>query len=122
VRDAYRRLHDAVCDGRRRRIGFLNRCDSPEVERLAHTSLTPIRRAGRLIAVLYQSQVLSEVERPRIALFDHRNYRRTPGPSFARPCVRLCAYCYAVAWPVGASANEERWIAPEVYEEIGGPA
>ncbi|MGD9538630.1 MAG: hypothetical protein AB7P52_14895 [Alphaproteobacteria bacterium] len=122
VRDAYRRLHDAVCAGQRERISFVHRCDSPEVARVARMSISPVRVGGRLCAVLYQSQVLSEARRPRIALFDHANFQRGQGASFARPVVRLCAYCHAVAWPPGTHEDGERWSTPEAYQAMGGPA
>jgi hypothetical protein len=121
VRDAYRRLHDAVCAGQRARISFIHRCDSPEIERTARMSISPVRGGRRLLAVLYQSQVLSERRREPIALFERANFEHGPGASFARPLVRLCAYCHAVAWPPGMPADAERWMTPEDYQAMAGP-
>jgi hypothetical protein len=114
VRAAYWRLHKSAASSHGRRITFEYRCDSPTTERTMRMSLTNV--IGSL--VLYQSQILSEVPRPWMSLFDFKNRSSSRGGN--RRVVTLCSYCHQVRWPLSASGEEVHWISPGDYYRSGG--
>jgi hypothetical protein len=114
VRTAYRRLHGAAASSRGRRITFEYRCDSPATERTMRMSLTNV--IGSL--VLYQSQILSEVPRPWMSLFNFKNSYSARGRN--SPVVTMCSFCNQVRWPLSASDEEVHWISPGDYYRSGG--
>ncbi|WP_155992445.1 hypothetical protein [Fodinicurvata fenggangensis] len=121
VRASYRRLHESVCQGEKPRVTFQYRCDGPEVMRQMRLSLSRVDQDQGHAAVLYQSQVLSEVVRPPIGLLDPDLILGVLADEQAYPIVTLCSYCQKVAWPVGETREDAReWISPEDYYVRGG--
>ena len=121
VRDCFRKLHDAVWNGRSTAVGFEYRCDAPEIERKMHMSLSLIRSGEAPYAVLYQSIVVSESPRVPLPLFaaDLLTGRREPRPGVQ--IVRLCSYCQKVALPEEPAGGQPEWMeAAEYYRRGGG--
>lgn len=122
VRDVYRRLHDAVCRGRRREIGFNYRCDAPETERHMRMSIGRVCDGDALVAVLYQSQLVQAVSRVPIPLFEAGRRVRPDQPPTDQPLVMLCSYCHVVA-PAGVDRTSQgNWMQPDDYYAAGHPA
>ena len=119
VRDACRRLHFSVCQGRRRAVTYEFRCDAPATERKMRMSISPVPgRRGALMA-LYQSQIVTET--PRLPLGLLSMDRRAPdSPRPTGELVVLCSFCHDVVWPVGASEPDQNWIGLEDYYRRGG--
>jgi hypothetical protein len=123
VRDAYRRLHDAVVTGRRAQTVFEYRCDSPIAERHMRMAISPILGPDGICAVLYQSQIVAEAPRLPVPLFapDARLVRERQPPPAPGQMVVLCSFCQRVAWPMGASERAPRWISVAEFYRRGGP-
>ena len=122
VRDSYRTLHRAVWSGSRLAIGFEYRCDAPAIERRMRMSLSLIRVELQPCAVLYQSIIISELPRAPLPLFDSDLLDMLGQSSAASVFVTLCSYCQRVAWPLGASVADRRWIEPAQFYRLGGPS
>jgi hypothetical protein len=122
VRDAYRRLHDAVSSGRRAVTVFEYRCDAPIAERHMRMSITAVGGEAGVAAVLYQSQMLAEATRPPLRLFARELRLSNQKAAAAIPCVRLCSFCQRVGWPLEADGTRPRWIDATDYYRRGGPA
>lgn len=120
VVSAYRRMHAAVADGRRAETVFEFRCDSPIAERHMRMSIMAVLEHAEPIAVLYQSQILSAVERPALQLFSAGRRPNHADQAEDRISVRLCAFCQRVAWPTGKEGRASRWISAREYERLGG--
>jgi len=113
-----RKAHEVVSSGRRPLVSFDYRCDSPETERHMRLAVTPVGASGRIDAVLYQSQTMTEIPRPPMPLFSI--VQRFSGNMDDSRMVTLCSYCHDVAWPIGADAGRREWISPEIYYQRGG--
>lgn len=122
VVDAYRRLHAAVVSGRRAAITFEYRCDSPIAERLMRMSITGITGDTAVVAVLYQSQMLSEVARPAIRLFGRGTKAARKHPEEAEQPVPLCSFCQRLLWRPREGGRSARWIAATEFVQAGGDA
>jgi hypothetical protein len=74
------------------------------------------------VALLYQTQILSEIERPPLELFALPIYNldKFEGPATVRSFVTICSFCQYVAWRVGSHENRREWITPEDYYMRGG--
>lgn len=121
VRASYRRLHESVYQGDKPRVTFQYRCDGPEVKRQVRLSISRVDLDEDHTAVLYQSQVLSEVVRPPIGLLDPDLILGVLSDERVYPIVTLCSFCQKVAWPLGESRQDAReWILPEDYYSRGG--
>lgn len=119
VRGTYRAFHEALAAGRRARVGFAFRCDSPEMRRDLWMSISPIRSEGSVVALLYQSIVQAESTRPRMPLFD---FAAHSGAGTDIPMILLCSWCQKVRWPPGRTATDRdaEWIEAEDYYRRGG--
>lgn len=124
VVDAYRRLHASVADGRRAEVVFEYRCDSPIAERLMRMSITPIHGetggSNGVIAILYQSQMLSEVARPALRLFERTNRAGRKTPAEAEQAVALCSFCQRLLWPPREGGRTARWLPAADFVRAGG--
>jgi hypothetical protein len=124
VRDAYRAMHNAVFDRSRAAVTFTFRCDAPDVRRLMRMSISPLRSDGDIVALLYQSQVLAETQRPPLRLFAARQAFHdgigVPEKAEPRPLVTMCSFCQKLAWPLDAAPDARDWIEPELYYALGG--
>lgn len=121
VRESYRRMHQKVYEGHKPSISFQYRCDGPEVKRQMRLSLSWVSLGEGEGGVLYQSQIISEVERPPIGLLDPELILGHLAEEQNYPIVTICSYCQQVAWPIGETANERReWLSPEDYYARGG--
>ncbi len=119
VRCAYQALHRAVLGGERPFVAFEMRCDAPDVRRLLRMSITAPHEPLAPPAVLYQSQLLSAVSRPRVSLFDPQSIVEHVRLDAGLPIVRISSFFHRVAWPVQAPTG---WTAAEDYYRLGGPA
>jgi hypothetical protein len=125
VRDAYRLMHERIIAGSRDVICFTFRCDAPEAKRTMRMAITALRSGKELAALLYQSQLVSEIDRPPLGLFSasrlyHDGYERPEPSGPPLPQVSICSFCHAAAWPLNAPRDDREWIAPEVYYARGG--
>jgi len=124
VVDAYRRLHASVAEGRRTEIVFEYRCDSPIAERLMRMSITPIlgRTAtnNQVVAVLYQSQMLSEVPRAALRLFERAKKAGRTEPTDGEQAVVLCSFCQRLLWPPREGGRAVRWLPAAEFVQAGG--
>lgn len=117
VRDAYRRIHAHVLAGRPH-VAFEYRCDAPDVRRTMRMSISLLELPQTEPMVLYQSQVLSEVERPWISLFEPERILQWRRSEYAFPVVTVCSFCLQVRLPDEAGG---RWVEPEAYYARGAP-
>lgn len=122
VREAYRALHDAVWTGNRAAVGFTYRCDSPDTEREMFLSLSRVTDGPATVAMLYQSVVISEVNRPRMPLFSFEVVAENWFAPATGGLIRMCSYCHRIAWPPGAGKAQEEWIEPVDFYRRGGEA
>lgn len=115
VRTTFEDLFNSVLNGRRPVVRIDYRCDAPTLRRDMHLTVGPIKTAGEVSHLLYQSTTLSVQQRPAIPLFgaavaDHD----------AEDILTLCAICARVAWPIGAPTGTREWIEPTEYYRRGG--
>jgi hypothetical protein len=120
VQDIYRRMHEMVLSRTRPQITFQFRCDAPDAERRMRMSVSLISVEGEPAAILYQSQVLAEISRPPMDLFDP--VAREAGLASMRnmPLINMCSYCHDVALTGDGPAGARQWITPEAYYRAGG--
>jgi hypothetical protein len=69
---------------------------------------------------LYQSQIVTEAPRLPLGLLSMER-RAAPGIAY-RPedLVVLCSFCHDLAWPVGATEQDQTWIRIDEYYRRGG--
>lgn len=121
VTELYRRWFETVLRGRAPRARVLTRCDSPTVRRELMVTITPLAGSrGRIEAMLFQSQTLSEEVRPKISLFDFAAERRRLAGLAVLPVLAMCSYCQNVRFPAGSSDDDGAWISAERYYRQGG--
>jgi hypothetical protein len=115
---SYRMLHQAAWSGRSDAFGFAYRCDAPDVERHMFMSISRIIEGTSSVAVLYQSIVVSETQRPPLPLFAFEMFA---GPAAeADRMVTLCSYCQMVAWPAGSACSQREWVDAVEFYRRGG--
>ncbi len=120
VRDACRKLHNAVCEKRHRSISYEYRCDAPDTERRMRMSITPVNDACGVGGALYQSQIVTEAQRLPLGLLSMER-RASPALSYRRDeLVAMCSFCHDLAWPVGAEDADQTWIRIDEYYRRGG--
>lgn len=123
VREAYRRMHEAVAKGRRSQTVFDYRCDSPIAERHMRMAITPVLGDDDVLGVLYQSQIVAEMPRLPVPLLSPaaRAVRDRHPPATPDRMVTLCSFCQRVAWPQTGSQRALRWTSVAEYYRRGGP-
>ena len=114
VRSAYRRLHDAVATGLRRRVMFTCRCDSSDAVREMRMSIGGLEDESKIFGVVYHSQIVSLRERPPIAFMSPEDVVQTLRED-KRTILSVCSFCQEVRIP---ETND--WVTPEVYYRSGG--
>jgi hypothetical protein len=115
---SYRMLHEAAWSGRADAFGFAYRCDAPDVERHMFMSISRIGEGAKTLAVLYQSIVISEMQRPPLPLFAFE--MRGSHVAEADRMVTLCSYCQMVAWPAGSACSRREWVDAVEFYRRGG--
>lgn len=110
VIDAYKSYFAAIESGSSNHISFTYRCDTPHLRREMRMNLSAIHGDGRPSAILSQSLLIDERERPPISLFDFERYRSAEA---SLPIVTLCSFCQHVKM-------DGAWVAPEQYYHHGG--
>lgn len=114
VRAAYRRWMDDLAAGKRDRVTFAFRCDSPDQRRELRLTIHPVRLSVGSVGYLFQSQPISETVRPPMALFDSAGRRADQ----SLPVVKICSFC-ADVWQTG-SQDAGDWVSAEDYYRQGG--
>ena len=120
VRGHYRALHKAVIEGIRPQIAFAYRCDAPDIKRTMRMSLGRLNRPGRKPLALYQSQILSAVQRPWMTVFEASRIVEAIRAESMLPIIAVCSVCERIGWPVKAEAGSRAWIEAEEYYIRGG--
>jgi hypothetical protein len=113
VRQAYTLFNDLLLSDGDAPISFSYRCDAPEIRRELRMSLAPVRHDETVVGVLYQSLVISEVDRPRMNLFDAAHIAELTKIPEGAIIIKICSYCHAVQ-------ADAAWITPEAYYRAGG--
>lgn len=121
VKNSYRQLHESAWLRRRKRITFDYRCDSPAVRREMRMSISSIHRNDVTIALLYQSQIVSETARVPMMFFSEQKWLQEGSSYDKSKILKLCSYCHDVNWPIGADIENQVWISPEEYYQRLGP-
>ena len=111
-------LHEAAWSGRADAFGFAYRCDAPDVERHMFMSISRIGEGAKTLAVLYQSIVISEIQRPPLPLFAFE--MRGSHVAEADRMVTLCSYCQMVAWPAESTCLRREWVDAVEFYRRGG--
>ena len=114
ARAAHEVAAEAVRSGRRDLVTYTYRCDAPTLRREMRMTLTPLTEEGRLVGLLYQSVILRETPHGPFPLRE----RRVEPLAASALVVRICTYCRSVRYP--PEADEDSWITPERYYEVGG--
>lgn len=112
-----RRIQTHVASGGRH-LAYEYRCDAPDLRRQMRLSVSAVRAPPGDVRLLYQSQVLSAVERPWMSLFEPERIVAARGAESALPIVGVCAFCHDVRWGEAAAP----WAPPERYYAEGGRA
>ena len=122
VRDHYRLLHKRAFKEIRPQITFEYRCDAPDIKRTMRMSIGRLERPGHEPHALYQSQILSAVERPWMSVFEPLRIIEALGAESQLPIIAMCSICERVAWPVSPATEPRAWIqAEEYYQRCGEP-
>lgn len=122
LQDFYRARHETVLGGGAPSIGFEYRCDAPQIRRAMRMSISCLRLPEAPPMVLYQSQVLSQVHRPWMSLFEPGRVLEALETERRLPVVTMCGICQKLAWPLGRKALGPEWIEAETYYRRGGAA
>ncbi len=115
VRSTFAELFNSVLSGARPLVQIDYRCDAPNLRRDMRLSARPIQTGDEVRHLLYQSVMLSALQRPDIPLFGI-----PVADQEAEDILTLCAICARVAWPVGAPSGAREWIEPPEYYRRGG--
>lgn len=75
---------------------------------------------SKVVAVLYQSQMLSEVARPPLRLFERGNRASRQKPAEAEQAVALCSFCQRLLWPPREGGRTARWLPAADFVRAGG--
>ncbi len=120
TRNTYRAYHEILASGRVPVISFPYRCDAPDLERQLHMSISALRGPdGTVNAFLYQSILLSQRQRARVA-FLGADQRQRAQDEIELPHLACCSYCMDVRFPAGGKAAEGRWLKASDYYREGG--
>ncbi|MEX1146805.1 MAG: hypothetical protein WEB93_00340 [Sphingomonadales bacterium] len=120
VRDTYQQLFKKVLGGVRGHVAIEYRCDSPDTRRQMRLSVTPVREAGTITHILYQSTLLSENMRPPLFLFSAPSVNSVSEISDAfEKTIGICSICSKVKQP-NATSHEDEWIEAQEYYHHGG--
>jgi hypothetical protein len=117
VRDVYRHYAEETL-GSSKSVALAARCDSPSVRRELRVAITPLRRAGAVHGLLFQSLTVDELVRPPIDLFDFKAVSTRVEGRRHLPIITLCSFCQRVNRP--ATQGEGSWIDAEEYYRMGG--
>ncbi len=120
VRDACRRLHESVCDGRRPVVAYEYRCDAPDMERRMRMSISPVIRPCGPIMALYQSQIVDEAPRLPLGLLSADRRAAAAGRHPRGEQMVLCSFCHDIEWPIGVAQPGQIWIGIAEYYRRGG--
>ena len=117
VREIYRRYAEETL-GSSKPVILAARCDSPSVRRELRLAITPLRRAGVVQGLLFQSLTVDELVRPPIDLFDFKALAALIDARRHLPIVTLCSFCQRVNRT--AAQGEAPWTDAEEYYRSGG--
>jgi hypothetical protein len=117
VREIYRRYAEETLQSSKS-AALATRCDSPGIRRELRLAITPLRRAGVVRGLLFQSLTVDELVRPPIDLFDFKAVAALVDRRRQLPIVTLCSFCQRVNKP--ATQGEPPWIDAEEYYRLGG--
>jgi hypothetical protein len=68
--------------------------------------------------LLFQAQIVSEVARPRLDVFDFHALLSALKQESDLPIVTVCSFCQQLRRP--GSGYEEDWVTAETYYRLGG--
>jgi hypothetical protein len=122
VRDFYRARHEAVLLAGAPSIAFEYRCDAPDVRRDMRMTISRLDLPGSEPLILYHSQLLSQIARPWMNVFEPGRALERLGDELHLPIVTMCGICQRLAWPLGRKAVGPEWIEAETYYRRGGAA
>jgi hypothetical protein len=120
VRALYGRLIERTFSGRSPGVVLPAACDSPGVGRENRLSLRPIRLGARPVALLFQSLILNERQRPPINMFDFAALRAAMEEHSLRPMIKMCSLCQRVQTAETSLGEPPAWIDAESYYRSGG--
>jgi len=117
VREIYRRFIEKTMETLQP-VALATRCDSPSVRRELRLAIAPLRTAGIVRGVLFQSLAVDEQVRPPIDLFDFKALMDFADEQRLLPLVTLCSFCARVKQATSSAGNA--WITAEEYYQLGG--
>lgn len=119
VQRVYRTIHEDIVEGRRPQVVFTYRCDAPDLERHMRMAISGLSTGGRLVGVLYQSQIVQALARPPIDFLVSAPGRHRP-PSPPIPEVAVCGFC----GDVGKSLDDgdAAWTSAAAFYAVNGNA
>lgn len=120
VRESYKTFADVITKREEASISFQYRCDAPEIRRDMRLCISPIKENNEIVALLYQSLVIAEQDRPRINLFDPAKMSAMALVPPGATITTVCSYCHDVLLVCPDSENPEAWVEPEEYYRAGG--
>lgn len=112
----YKKIHDLIWSGKKKRFIIKSMCDSPEFRRPLRTCISAIARTGgdgksQVEYLLYHHCVWDEHSRPPVHHLNCPHYGS--GSNLGVPILYMCSYCKDVRYPAGAS--EGKWISSAEY-------
>jgi hypothetical protein len=120
VQESCKLFIQSVIEQKEEKISFMTRCDAPEVQRDMRLSISAIKKNDEVVAVLFQSLVVKEQDRPRINLFDPEKILAMAKIPPDALITTICSYCHDVVFDNGRGVSLKRWIKPEEYYRAGG--
>jgi hypothetical protein len=119
VQRVYRTIHDDIVSGRRPQVVFTYRCDAPDLERHMRMAISGLSSGGRLVGILYQSQIIQALPRPPIDFLVSAPGRTRPQVTPA-PDIAVCGFCGDVSLSV--EGENVSWISPASFYARNGDA
>ena len=118
VRELYRRVLDRLRRSPDQPVEFVYRCDSPGRRRELRMAASAVLKP-ELSGFLFVSSIVSEQERPPLALFEYRS--GDPGaPEHDLPVLAICSMCHRVNAGGADHRDPSAWTDPEDYYHAGG--
>lgn len=118
TREYYTAVFESLKSGRKARINFSFRDDSPSIERHCLSSISTLQQEGQLVGCLHQVMVTSEKPRRLMQIFREDKQFRPGSDQDVEMILPLCSFCHRVE--IVGEFDRKIWISCEDYYMRGG--
>jgi len=113
----YRKIHDLIWSGKKKRFIIKSMCDSPEMRRPLRTCISALSSPGdsledsKVEYLLYHHCIWDEQARPPVHHLNCPHFGHSSNDNI--PILLMCSYCKDVMFPAGST--EGKWMPSAEY-------